>query len=77
MLEALCGILNGIGSVDDGVECVLNEQALNGLVKLIENVYGTHAADVVKAHFIERDNRFTCPSENIEQAFRACLTGSY
>lgn len=76
MLDAYCKLLSGIGSCDDGVETVLSPIAFAGLIDLTREIYGAHAAEVVKNQFQEtREGGWTCPIEEIEDTFRLCLTG--
>lgn len=76
MLEAYCKLLSGIGSADEGVETVLSPLAYQGLIDLTRAVYGDHAAKVVSNQF-ERTSKggYFSPMEDIEEAFRLCLTG--
>jgi hypothetical protein len=77
MLEAICQLLRGLSSVDGGVESVLNQEAKDGVINLIRNVYGNHAADTIDNLFDITDEgglHFRCFDE-VEDAFRICLQG--
>lgn len=76
MLKALIKLLSGIGSVEHGVECVLNIEAFDGLLEMIEAIYGNHPAEVVRSAFICREGKWTCPYESIAESFEMCLTGN-
>lgn len=77
MLDAIMLMLHGMGSVDSGVETVLNEDTYKGFINLIEGTYGNHAADVVKSTFVKRGNgSYACVMENTDEAFELCLTGA-
>lgn len=76
MLEAYCKLLAGIGSVDDGVETVLSPLAYQGLIDLTRAVYGDYAAEVLSNQFmLNESGGYFSPMEDIEEAFRLCLTG--
>lgn len=77
MLEAICKLLHGLGSADEGVECILNKTAYTALVDLIGQIYGEHASKVVSDAFDKRENEeMVLVMEDIEYAFRLCLTGN-
>ena len=71
MIEFIIGLLNGIGNVDDGVECVLNEQTFESLCNLVGSIYGDMVANRVRSSFIARANGgFRCIMENCgDEAF--------
>ena len=75
MLQGLIKLLSGIGSVECGVECVLNAEAFEWLIELIKSVYGKYPAYIVHSAFIYRDGKWTCPYESISESFETCLTG--
>lgn len=56
MLDGIIMMLNGLGSVDSGVETVFNEDTYNGFMKLIESVYGKKAMELVRSTFVHREN---------------------
>jgi hypothetical protein len=78
MLEAICKMLYGLSRPDNGVESVLNQPALEGLIELIRGVYGDHAADTVNGLFYvathARGNGYRAYDE-VEDALRICLQG--
>lgn len=75
MLEHLINFLQGLGNVDDGVECHLTQDCFDALVAMIESVYGRHAADVVEMAFDQReDSSMVCIIENLGDSFESCLT---
>jgi len=76
MLDAIMLMLHGMGSVDSGVETVLNEDTYRGFINLIQSVYGDHAADVVLSTFVKRDDgSYACVMESTDEAFELCLLG--
>lgn len=76
MFDAIMLMLHGLGSVDSGIETVLNEDTYSGFIALLRGVYGDHAADVVKSTFVKRDNgSYACIMESTDEAFELCLFG--
>ena len=79
MLEAICRMLRGFGIADEGVECVLNDEAFFGFLGLIRTAYGDHACEVVRKFWTKREddngNDIWVCIEDAEEAFRLCLTG--
>ncbi len=76
MLESICMLLHGIASADEGVETILSPSAFNGLISMIDSLYGEHARKVVSNHFMKHPTGgYYCPCEDLEEAFRLCLTG--
>lgn len=74
-INRLLNFLNGLSSVDTGVECVLNEVAYSSLAQMIKSLYGEHALQVFNQHSVEKDGKYTFPCEGLPDAFRLCLQG--
>jgi hypothetical protein len=51
MLANFADFLNTLGNVDDGVECVLSDQARESLVNLAQDLFGLSIADLVHKSF--------------------------
>jgi hypothetical protein len=75
MFDAIMLMLHGLGSVDSGIETILNRDTYNGFIGLIHVVYGKHAADVVKSTFVKQGDGYVCVMESADMAFELCLAG--
>jgi len=76
MIDGFKKLLRGLSSVDAGIECVLNNEALDGLVEITRSAYGETAAQVVHDAFRERrSGTMVCVVEDLADAFADCLTG--
>jgi hypothetical protein len=78
MLEHFIKLLNGLSTVDNGVESVLTPMAYDGLLALTRSVYGDDAAEVVERGFdcSREDGACICVCEDWGEAFAICLTGT-
>lgn len=76
MLKNICKFLEGLGSVDEGVESVLTPTAFDGFIGLIRDTYGNNAAEVVENFFTQReDGSLVLSVEEPVDAFLSCLNG--
>lgn len=71
MLESICKMLRGLGA--NGTR--LDVETYEGLMELIESVYGLHARDTVQYLFVKAGKKhYICMGET-EDALRICLQG--
>jgi len=76
MLEQFIKFLQGLGNVDDGVECHLTQDCFDALVALTRSVYGDHVATTVEKNFDQReDGSMVCIVEDLGVRFEESLCG--
>jgi hypothetical protein len=73
MLEAFCQFLDGMSNVDDGVESVLTAQAFDGLLLMIQSLYGEKGKDAFENMFTQREDGSLVMSSGDGQEFKERL----
>lgn len=59
-------LLNGLGDVDDGVECRLNQLSFDALISIVRSLYGNHIASQIESNFDQReDGSMVCVVEDL------------
>ncbi len=72
--SGLCKLLEGLGCVDDGVESVLTTQAFDGLMEIVQSVYGETVAAKIETLFTQReDGSLVFAAENGSERLREIL----